>query len=217
MDEPLSNLDAKLRVQMRSELKRLHQELASTVIYVTHDQMEAMTMADRIAIMSGGVVQQHGSPDEIFEQPANMFVAGFIGSPAMNFLQAQVVTESGRTSLRGTGWELPLSSANAARARASASGEVVLGVRHGNLRLLPQSAEAGLPARVYTVEPTGDITYVHVSLGDQLLVASVPGLLRITADEPIRLDFDQEHLYLFDRQSTQALQPATEPAVAVSA
>jgi multiple sugar transport system ATP-binding protein len=187
------------------------------VIYVTHDQMEAMTMADRIAIMSGGVVQQLGSPDEIFQQPANTFVAGFIGSPAMNFLHAQVVTESGRTLLRGSGWELPLSSSNAARARASTGGEVVLGVRHGNLRLLPQSAEAGLAARVYTVEPTGDITYVHVRLGDQLLVASVPGLYRINADEPIRLEFDQDHLYLFDRQSTEALEPAARAATLVTA
>jgi multiple sugar transport system ATP-binding protein len=217
MDEPLSNLDAKLRVQMRAELKRLHQELATTVIYVTHDQMEAMTMADRIAVMSGGVVQQLGSPDEIFEQPANTFVAGFIGSPAMNFLHGQVTTEDGRASLRGNGWELPLSPANAARAQASSTGEVVLGVRHGNLRVLPQSAEAGLPARVYTVEPTGDITYVHVWLGDQLLVASVPGLFRINSDEPIRLDFDQEHLYLFDRASTKALQPAADTPALVTA
>src|ERR1700736_4585375 len=96
MDEPLSNLDAMLRVQMRTEIKRLHQELSSTVIYVTHDQMEAMTMADRIAVMSGGVVQQLGTPNEIYDRPANMFVAGFIGSPTMNFLRGQVGTEGGQ-------------------------------------------------------------------------------------------------------------------------
>src|SRR5579859_7986756 len=101
MDEPLSNLDAKLRVQMRAELKRLHQELESTVIYVTHDQMEAMTMADRIAVMSGGLVQQLGTPNEIYDQPANMFVAGFIGSPTMNFLRGQVGTDGGRTVVHG--------------------------------------------------------------------------------------------------------------------
>src|SRR6202022_328057 len=89
-EEPLSNLDAKLRVQMRAELKRLHQELESTVIYVTHDQMEAMTMADRIAVMSGGLVQQMGTPEEIYERPANVFVAGFVGSPAMNFIEGHV-------------------------------------------------------------------------------------------------------------------------------
>src|SRR5207237_2259063 len=105
MDEPLSNLDAKLRVQMRAEIKRLHQELESTVIYVTHDQMEAMTMADRIAVMSGGKVQQFGTPEEIFSQPANAFVAGFIGSPAMNFVLGSVMTLDGRTVFRGATWE----------------------------------------------------------------------------------------------------------------
>jgi multiple sugar transport system ATP-binding protein len=214
MDEPLSNLDAKLRVQMRSELKRLHQELATTVIYVTHDQMEAMTMADRIAVMSGGLVQQLGSPEEIYERPANTFVAGFIGSPAMNFLDAQASVHDGATSLRGNGWELPLSPANAARARASSTGAVVLGVRHGHLRVLPESADSGQPARVYTVEPTGDITYVHVRLGDGLVVASMPGVFRVDTDQPIRLEFDQEHLYLFDGETRQALQPAATAILA---
>ena len=95
--------------------------------------------------------------------------------------------------------------------------QVVLGVRHGNLRLLHQSETAGVPARVYTVEPTGDITYVHVRLGDQLLVASVPGLYRINADEPIRLEFDQDHLYLFDADTTSALKPTSQPAALVPA
>src|SRR5437870_2160180 len=108
MDEPLSNLDAMLRVQTRSEIKRLHQELSTTVIYVTHDQMEAMTMADRIAVMSTGTVQQIGSPEEIFSQPANAFVAGFIGSPAMNFVLGSVITLAGRTVIRGVPRELPL-------------------------------------------------------------------------------------------------------------
>src|SRR6266550_7503014 len=96
MDEPLSNLDAMLRVQMRTELKRLHQELSTTVIYVTHDQMEAMTMADRIVVISGGLVQQIGTPEEIYDRPANTFVAGFIGSPTMNFLPGQVGTDNGK-------------------------------------------------------------------------------------------------------------------------
>src|SRR6266702_1086958 len=122
MDEPLSNLDAMLRVQMRSELKRLHQEFSTTVIYVTHDQMEAMTMADRIAVMSGGSVQQMGAPDEIYDRPANTFVAGFIGSPAMNFLRGNAGTAGETTVIRGEGWELPLSATNAARAAKSTNG-----------------------------------------------------------------------------------------------
>src|SRR5437868_5374653 len=124
MDEPLSNLDAMLRVQMRSEVKRLHHELATTMIYVTHDQMEAMTMADRIAVMSNGVVQQLGTPDEIYDRPTNMFVAGFVGSPAMNFLQGQVVSDNGTTCIRGEGWDLPLNPTNATRARSSTDGLV---------------------------------------------------------------------------------------------
>jgi multiple sugar transport system ATP-binding protein len=205
MDEPLSNLDAMLRVQMRSELKRLHQQFSTTVIYVTHDQMEAMTMADRIAVMSSGTVQQIGSPDEIYERPANMFVAGFIGSPAMNMLRGVVGTEGPQAVIRGDGWELPLNEANAARARSSTRGEVVVGARHTNLTVLPESATTGLPARIYTVEPTGDLTYIHVWLGQQLLVASAPGTYRGAADQPIRLDFDQDRLYLFDAETERAL------------
>jgi multiple sugar transport system ATP-binding protein len=203
MDEPLSNLDAKLRVQMRAELKRLHQELESTVIYVTHDQMEAMTMADRIAVMSGGLVQQMGTPDEIYERPANVFVAGFVGSPAMNFVEGHVSTDDGRTVIRGDTWELPLSPANAAKARNSR--EVIVGVRHGHIRVLPESAADGLPGRLYTVEPTGDVTFVHVKLGSASIVASTTEPFRGTADQPVRVEFDQQHLYLFDRETQQAL------------
>ncbi|MGI9149577.1 MAG: ABC transporter ATP-binding protein [Chloroflexota bacterium] len=203
MDEPLSNLDAKLRVQMRAELKRLHQELESTVIYVTHDQMEALTMADRIAVMSGGLVQQLDTPEEIYERPANVFVAGFVGSPAMNFVEGHVSTDGGQTVIRGDAWELPLSPRNAAKARNAR--DVVVGVRHGHLRVFPESATEGLPARLYTVEPTGDITFVHVQLGTAFLVASTTEPFHGTADQPVRVEFDQEHLYLFDRETQQAL------------
>jgi multiple sugar transport system ATP-binding protein len=206
MDEPLSNLDAMLRVQMRSELKRLHHEFATTVIYVTHDQMEAMTMADRIVVMSGGSVQQIGSPEEIYDRPANSFVAGFIGSPAMNFLSGVLTQDGQNPAIRGDGWELPLSGANAARAQKSSQREVIVGARHSNLTVLPESAApAGLPARIYTVEPTGDVTYVHLYLGQQLVVASARGTYRASADQPIRLEFDQDRLYLFDAATRQAL------------
>ena len=205
MDEPLSNLDAMLRVQMRSELKRLHHEFATTVIYVTHDQMEAMTMADRIVVRSGGSVQQIGSPDEIYDRPANIFVAGFIGSPAMNFLRGNVGSNGNTTVIRGEGWELPLNPANAARAARSTNDQVIVGARHTNLTVLPESANTGLSARIYTVEPTGDLTFVHVGLGSQVLIASAPGTYRGKADQPIRLDFDQDRLYLFDGVAEQAL------------
>jgi multiple sugar transport system ATP-binding protein len=198
MDEPLSNLDAKLRVQMRAEIKRLHLELGTTVIYVTHDQMEAMTMADRMAVMLDGVLQQLGTPDEIFQRPVNSFVAGFIGSPAMNFLPGHVVASNGTASVRGAGWELPLAPANGARARAASNGEVLVGVRHGKLRLSAAETPGALLGRIYTVEPTGDVTYVHVRLGEHLLVASVEPGYSGAVDQPVWIEFDQQHLYLFD-------------------
>ena len=201
MDEPLSNLDAMLRVQMRSELKRLHQQFSTTVIYVTHDQMEAMTMADRIAVMSGGALQQVGTPEDIYSRPANTFVAGFVGSPAMNFLSGTVSD----ATIHGAGWQLPLNPSNTLRVKASSTPEVIVGARHTNLTVLPESASNGLPARVYTVEPTGDLTFVHVWLGEQLLVASTPGTFRGSADQPIRLEFDQDNLYLFDAETRRAL------------
>jgi multiple sugar transport system ATP-binding protein len=204
MDEPLSNLDAKLRVQMRAELKRLHQELRSTVVYVTHDQLEAMTMADRIAIMRDGVLQQAGPPDEIYQRPVNMFVAGFIGSPSMNFLPGRLVVEEGIAHVQGDGWRCPLSPANARRA-AAGSGKVVLGVRHGQARLSREASPSALPGRIYTVEPTGDVTYVHLRLAEHLLVASVEPGFAGRADEPIWIEFDQTRLHLFDGESELAL------------
>ena len=113
--------------------------------------------------------------------------------------------DDGTTVIRGAGWELPLSPANAARARASSQGQVIVGARHANLTVLPGSATTGLQARIYTVEPTGDLTYVHAWLGEQLLVASAPGTYRDAADQPIKLDFDQERLYLFDAETRRAL------------
>ena len=209
MDEPLSNLDAKLRVQMRAELKRFHQELKATVVYVTHDQLEAMTMADRIAVMSGGVLQQYGSPDELFNHPVNLFVAGFIGSPAMTFLRGQVAVRGDDTYLVGNSWEYKLSPENARRARAS-SGDVILGARHSAVRLYREEQPDALQARVYTVEPTGDITYVHVILGDEVLVASTTESFQAGPDQTIWLDFDSERVHLFDAETELSLEPAAQ-------
>ena len=120
-------------------------------------------------------------------------------------VQAIVTSDDGQVVLRGDAWELPLAPANAARARASSSGEVILGVRHGHVRVLPDSAGQGIPGRLYTVEPTGDVTFVHVYLGSSLLVASTTETFRGAPDEPVRLEFDQAHIYLFDRASGVAL------------
>jgi multiple sugar transport system ATP-binding protein len=205
MDEPLSNLDAKLRVQMRAELKRFHHELNATVIYVTHDQMEAMTMSDRIVVMSGGVLQQAGTPDDLYSRPVNLFVAGFIGSPSMNFLNGQVTKRGSTAVLAGDGgWEYELSPEQGTRALNS-TGEVILGVRHNSVRLYPTEQPGAIKGRVYTVEPTGDVTFVHFRIGEHLLVASVEPAFQISADAPIWVDFDQRYIHLFDGQSKTTL------------
>ena len=205
MDEPLSNLDAKLRVQMRAELKRFHQEIGATVVYVTHDQLEAVTMADKMAVMNGGLLQQYGPPVEVFENPANTFVAGFVGSPAMNLLRGSVVSTDGVTAVRGeAGWEHPLSDANARRA-ATSTGDVILGIRHGNMRLYSEVQAGTIPAKIYTVEPTGDFTFVHLRLGEHILVASADASYRAAPDQPVWVEFDQDHLHIFDAETEQAI------------
>ena len=212
MDEPLSNLDAKLRVQMRAELKRFHQELQATVIYVTHDQMEAVTMADRIAVMHLGKLQQFARPEEIYGNPVNTFVAGFIGSPAMNMLAGRVVSEGDQVAVASDhGWRLPLPARLARRAQAS-SGEVIVGARHRNVLLSFEARPGWIQGRVYTVEPTGDITYVHLMVGDYLVVASAEPDFRARPDALIWVSFEPEHMLLFDAQTELLLRDGGEPA-----
>ncbi len=208
MDEPLSNLDAKLRVQMRAELKRFHQEIGATVMYVTHDQLEAVTMADRIAVMNGGLLQQYDTPDEIFHHPVNTFVAGFIGSPAMNLLSGTVITDQGQTMIEGAdGWRHPLSETNASRARNSSTGSVTLGIRHGDVSLFREERPGTVATRIYTVEPTGDLTYVHLRLGNALIVASTDAGFRANPDDQVWVAFDQARLHLFDAVTERTLEP----------
>ncbi|MGG5820258.1 ABC transporter ATP-binding protein [Falsiroseomonas sp. HW251] len=204
MDEPLSNLDAKLRVQMRAELKRFHQDLKATIIYVTHDQLEAVTMADRMAVMNGGRLQQYDAPDRIFAAPVNTFVAGFVASPAMNLVPAEVA-ENGAVLTGAAGWRLPLRDADADRARRAPSRDVVLGVRHSAITLHDGPGEGRLPGRIYTVEPTGDVTFVHVQVGDATLVASTPPGRRLQPDEAIWLELDGTRLHLFESAGGRAL------------
>jgi multiple sugar transport system ATP-binding protein len=205
MDEPLSNLDAKLRVQMRAELKRFHQDLNATVIYVTHDQLEAVTMADKMAVMNGGVLQQYDAPDKVFAHPSNTFVAGFVGSPAMNLIKVNVVSSATGASLQSSDWNYELSPENARKALRSASGEVVLGARHSAIKLHKEERPRTIVGRIYTVEPTGDITYAHIHLGGSIIVVSVPPDVRLAPDDQVWIEFDQQRLHLFDGATEQAL------------
>ena len=194
-DEPLSNLDAKLRVQMRAEIRELHQRLGTTTIYVTHDQIEAMTMADRIVVMRDGVVEQVGAPLELYDRPANRFVAGFIGSPAMNMLEGKIAAEGGSPVFIVTegGARLPLP----AGARTAVDRAAVYGVRPEHLAV----AASGFPVVVSVVEPTGSETHLVVKLGNEPLVVTLRDRIAVSPGETIHLQPDMEKVHLFDAQS----------------
>ncbi len=207
-DEPLSNLDAKLRVQTRAELKDLHQRLRTTTIYVTHDQIEAMTMADKIVVMNAGRVEQTGSPLELYDHPANRFVAGFIGSPAMNFLPG-TVEEGGFRAEGGSLWPLPGGRDVGRPAPAHDIGRpAVYGVRPEHLQLAaPGNGDdgVGVPLLVQVVEPTGSETQVHGRLGAQPGALPVMGAFRervmARPGEPIAVTADPALVHLFDRDT----------------
>lgn len=206
MDEPLSNLDAKLRVQMRSEIKRFHQDLNATIIYVTHDQLEAVTMADKMAVMNGGLLQQYDTPANVFANPVNMFVASFVGSPAMSLVPLDLSTADGQSVLASAeGWSLPLSERNARKVANATSNKVVLGARHSTIKLHKEPLPGTVPARVYTVEPTGDITFVQAFLSGAIVNISFPPSVVVAPDEQVWLEFDQDRIHLFDGQTEMAL------------
>jgi multiple sugar transport system ATP-binding protein len=197
-DEPLSNLDAKLRVQMRTEIKELHQRLKTTIVYVTHDQIEAMTMADKIVVMHDGVVEQMGRPLELYDKPRNLFVASFIGSPAMNLIKGEI-SVNGHAAVRSQGGlDLPLGAAPSAQSAR----EVVYGIRPEHLAI----ADDGLPAEVVVVEPTGSETQVFAKLGAQEVVAVLRERVSVRPGDTIRLRPDPKLVHLFDAQSGERLQ-----------
>ena len=209
MDEPLSNLDAKLRVQMRTELKRFHTDLQATVIYVTHDQLEAVTMADKMAVMNGGFLQQYDSPKNVFDNPVNMFVASFVGSPAMSLIPLEAVGHGADIALKSpAGWELPLSAANSRKARTSSTRQVVLGARHSTVKLHKSLTPGAVPGVVYTVEPTGDVTFVQVFLGTSVVIVSLDPSIEVAPDQKVWIEFDQNKIHLFDSATEMALAAA---------
>ena len=200
-DEPLSNLDAKLRGQVRTEIKRLHQQIGTTIIYVTHDQVEAMTLADRIVILKGGDIEQVGTPDEVYNRPQSVFVGGFVGSPAMNFAKAKV--EAGCLSF-ADGNRLALSSVRAGREAGLDGREVIVGIRpeHFGANVDPAAA---LSARVQVVEPLGSDTLVHFSVGGDVLTARMPPETRPEPGAEIRFGVDPTKIHLFDAASERVI------------
>jgi multiple sugar transport system ATP-binding protein len=193
MDEPLSNLDAKLRVTMRAEIKHLQHELGVTTIYVTHDQIEAMTLAHRVAVMNGGVIQQLDTPEAIYDRPANLFVAGFIGSPPMNLIAGHVTGElfqAPGVTIRGGFGE--------------ASGKVILGIRSEDVSITP-SGEGSIEGQVYASELTGEAVLVTVSVGDARLIARTSRSFRGNVGTPVGLRVDTDKLHLFSEATGQRI------------
>ncbi|UVK41323.1 sn-glycerol-3-phosphate ABC transporter ATP-binding protein UgpC [Mesorhizobium sp. AR10] len=192
-DEPLSNLDAKLRVAMRVEIKELHQRLGTTIVYVTHDQIEAMTMADKIVVMRDGKVEQVGAPLDLYDNPGNVFVAGFIGSPAMNFIKGKIDSKDGRQIfVSDTGSVLPIEGG-----RAQDGQPAIYGIRPEHIDIAPD----GLPATVSVLEPTGSETQIFAKLGEDAIDAIVKDRLTVRPGEEVMLRIDPRRVHIFDRQS----------------
>jgi multiple sugar transport system ATP-binding protein len=205
MDEPLSNLDAKLRVQTRAELIELHRRLATTFVYVTHDQVEAMTMGDRIAIMSDGVLQQVGPPQDVYERPANLFVARFIGNPPMNTVAGTVPRSNGQVTVELPGGRAALPDALAGAVAHVSTDKVVLGVRPEHVAL----GDGPLPAVVAVVESLGHERHVVCRLEDgQLMIVRQPSSAAAPSEgDRVRLAFDARHVHLFDAATEARIEP----------
>ncbi len=206
-DEPLSNLDAKLRVQMRVELKRLHERLSTTAVYVTHDQVEAMTLGDRVVVMKDGLVQQVGEPLELYGRPANRFVAGFIGSPAMNFAEVVISNSAQGVWAEAAGLRVRVPPARTEDLRRHAGEKVLLGVRPEALRIANGAdvADYALDCTVEVVEPLGNEILLDVRAGNHPLVARVDPATRVKVHQSLRLALDPERLHFFDAKAEAAI------------
>lgn len=212
-DEPLSNLDAKLRVQMRAELSKLHDRLQTTIIYVTHDQVEAMTMGTKIVVMKDGVIQQIGSPLEVYHYPVNLFVAGFIGSPVMNFVPCRILNEGNRLMLDAEDFRLPIPDNKAPYYRSWVGKEVIFGIRPNDIydrRYAPESIrDNAVKTVVEVIEPLGSEIHLNVATKRHNLVAVVGTQTHAKVHQEIELVFDLNKMHLFEK-TTPNLRIKTE-------
>ena len=198
-DEPLSNLDAQLRVQMRTEIKKLHRRVATTVVYVTHDQVEAMTLADRIVVMRGGVIEQVGTPDEVYNRPASRFVGGFIGSPMMNFLPGRV-DRAARAIALADSIRIPVDASRLPRE----GDDFVIGIRPEHFALADER-KRGFAARADVVEPLGSDTLVFMRIGEADVVARLPPSLGVAPGDRLEIVVDPAALHFFDPSTGKAV------------
>jgi ABC-type sugar transport system ATPase subunit len=211
MDEPLSHLDAKLRAYMRAELKRLQKDLGITTVFVTHDQLEAMTMADRVAVMNFGLLQQHGTPQQLYQQPINVFVAKFIGEPSMNLLACEMKDEGGETHLIGEGIKLniPAEMRQKVQERAT-SQKMLLGVRPQHLNLYHGQTNGAngrniVAGTVYVSEPLGTEVLVRVRVGKELVQVLTGDDVFVDLDEPVSLEIPPDRFFLFDTETEKRI------------
>jgi len=204
-DEPLSNLDAKLRLETRAELARLHQRLATTMIYVTHDQIEAMTLGDRIVVMNAGVIHQIDKPIQVYDYPANRFVAGFIGTPPMNFMSGKLVRDNGRIAFSAEGAIIDVSDELADGLSGEEGKAVELGVRPENMLSARSRAEEGLrntlSATVRVIEPLGDEMILYLSIGNADFLAKVEAHYQTEVDQKIEVPLDTSKIHIFDAET----------------
>ena len=215
LDEPMANLDAKMRVDTRAEIKRLQHEIGATTIFVTHDQVEAMSLADRIAVIHLGVLQQIGTPDEVYNKPQSLFVAGFMGMPTMNLLDAELTHKEGEAVLRlsHTDVHLRLSPERQSRITSAAQGNgLVFGIRPEHIRAASQANEHNIAAHAHLIEPLGAVNILDILLGTHsetqdpiLLRVRTHPTFQIAVGDTIWLDFDDAEMHLFDRETEQAV------------
>jgi len=209
MDEPLSNLDAKLRVETRANIIKLHQRIQTTTIYVTHDQVEAMTMGDRIAVLNGGIIQQIGAPQELYDHPANLFVAGFIGTPSMNFFPgAKIIGEGDSTKvvLEGVG-QIAVPAVYAEKARAAAGKDLTFGIRPVHLEdasIVGANELSSIDGTVDVVENLGNELQVYLTAGDKTLIATLDPRSRVIPGNKVKLFVDSDQIHLFDSNTGEA-------------
>ncbi len=204
-DEPLSNLDAKLRVQMRAEISKLHTQLNSTMIYVTHDQIEAMTMGDRIVVMNEGHVQQVAPPLHIYNKPANLFVAGFIGSPAMNFISGTISRSDGLL-FQNAGFSFPISDNRSKALKAWVDKKIVLGIRPEDIRPAGETSAVSFQAGVQIVEPMGNEIIVYLEYRQHNLVARFSPDTLVALHDKTPITFDAEKLHFFDAETQERIE-----------
>lgn len=209
LDEPLNNLDERLRVEMRANLRRMQQDLKITTVYVTHDQVEAQALGDKIVVMDMGYIRQVGSPQEIYQHPNDLFVAGFIGTPPMNFIECRLEREEAQAVLRNTHFSMPIKAALASRtASLPDDKELILGVRPEHVRVKPQPTEGAVPVEVYVLEPQSNELILDLKLGDLIIKARDDKRelgFRPEVGQQVWIEFLQDNVHLFDKETEQCL------------